>query len=97
MFLIECPYCGVRDQSEFTARGEAHIARPADPDLLDDQAYADYVFVRDNPRGWVRERWVHHVGCGQWFNVLRHSVSEEIVASYRPTDPKPPLPEDSRP
>ena len=28
MFLISCPFCGERDQSEFKAGGEAHIERP---------------------------------------------------------------------
>ena len=28
MFLITCPYCGEREQSEFKAGGEAHIERP---------------------------------------------------------------------
>ena len=27
MFLINCPYCGERDQQEFKAGGEAHIER----------------------------------------------------------------------
>ena len=31
MFLINCPYCGERDQSEFSAGGEAHIVRPKQP------------------------------------------------------------------
>ena len=39
MFLINCPYCGPRDESEFTCGGEAHIARPLDPDALDDAAW----------------------------------------------------------
>ena len=34
MILINCPYCGERDQSEFTNGGEAHVARPKDPDIL---------------------------------------------------------------
>ena len=25
MFLITCPYCGEREQSEFKAGGEAHL------------------------------------------------------------------------
>ncbi len=38
MFLINCPYCGERDQSEFSAGGEAHIVRPKQPtELSDDQ------------------------------------------------------------
>ena len=27
MILINCPYCGERDQSEFSNGGEAHVAR----------------------------------------------------------------------
>lgn len=34
MFLINCPYCGERDQSEFVSGGEAHIARPKQPTEL---------------------------------------------------------------
>ena len=38
MFLINCPYCGERDQIEFSAGGEAHIVRPKQPtELSDDQ------------------------------------------------------------
>ena len=29
--FINCPYCGERDQAEFTCGGEAHIARPKNP------------------------------------------------------------------
>jgi len=37
MFLINCPYCGERDQNEFSCGGEAHIVRPKNPlDLTDD-------------------------------------------------------------
>ena len=36
MFLINCPYCGERDQSEFKAGGEAHIERPKQPTELSD-------------------------------------------------------------
>ena len=34
MLLIECPWCGERDQTEFSCHGEAHITRPRDPDAL---------------------------------------------------------------
>ena len=36
MFLINCPYCGERDQQEFKAGGEAHIERPKQPTELSD-------------------------------------------------------------
>ncbi len=51
MLLIECPWCGPREQSEFSYGGEAHIARPADTDALTDAQWGDYLFMRKNPRG----------------------------------------------
>ncbi len=83
MLLIECPWCGPRDEVEFRCGGEAHITRPPDPDALDDAAWADYVFMRTNPKGWHRERWCHSQGCRRWFNVRRSTVSHEITAVYK--------------
>jgi heterotetrameric sarcosine oxidase delta subunit len=83
MLLIDCPWCGPRDEIEFHCGGEAHIARPADPDALTDEAWADYLFMRTNPKGWLRERWVHSQGCRRWFNLVRSTVTHEIVAVYR--------------
>ena len=36
MILINCPYCGERDQSEFSNGGEAHVARPENSENLND-------------------------------------------------------------
>jgi heterotetrameric sarcosine oxidase delta subunit len=83
MLLIPCPWCGPRDETEFHAGGEAHIARPTDPDALDDAAWADYLFMRQNPKGPHRERWMHAAGCRRWFNVERDTVSHRIIAVYR--------------
>lgn len=83
MFLIECPYCGERDQREFTYGGEAHIARPERPEALSDAAWADYVFMRTNTKGLFAERWVHSAGCGKWFNALRDTASDRFLAVYR--------------
>ena len=46
MFLINCPYCGERDQSEFSAGGEAHIVRPKQPTELSDDQWAEFLFMR---------------------------------------------------
>lgn len=88
MLLIPCPWCGPRDQPEFRCGGESHIARP-DPDTADDAAWSAYLFDRDNARGAGFERWHHRHGCGRWFNVARDTVTHEILAVYRMTDPKP--------
>ena len=81
MLLIPCPWCGDRDESEFACGGEAYIARPPDPDALDDAAWADYLFMRANPKGLHRERWHHVHGCGRWFNAVRDTVTHEFLWS----------------
>ena len=87
MMTITCPWCGARPENEFNCAGTSHIQRPA----LDcsDETWGDYLFGRSNPRGLHAERWRHTFGCSQWFNVLRDTVSHEIHAVYRMTDPKP--------
>ena len=49
MMLIPCPWCGPRNQIEFTYGGDATLRRPA-PDAPE-AAWVDYVYLRDNPRG----------------------------------------------
>ena len=93
MMRIECPWCGGRDETEFHYGGEAHIARPADPDALSDEAWADYLFMRANPKGIHAERWMHAQGCRRWFNLLRHTATHEVVAVYPMGAPRPDLPE----
>jgi heterotetrameric sarcosine oxidase delta subunit len=84
MLKIPCPWCGPRDEVEFSYGGEAHIARPRQPEDLDDRQWADYMFMRRNTKGWFAERWVHSHGCRRWFNVERHTVTHEIRASCKP-------------
>ena len=82
MLRITCPLCGERDQTEFRFGGQAHIVRPEHPAQADDNAWAEYLFYRDNPKGPHCERWVHIWGCRQWFNVERDTVSHEILRVY---------------
>src|SRR5207302_3431601 len=79
MLLIPCPWCGPRDEVEFHYGGEAHIARPADPDALDDAVWADYLYLRANPKGVLAQRWVHRHGSRRRFNLLRDTVSPRIL------------------
>lgn len=82
MLLIHCPYCGDRPEIEFSYGGQAHIARPARPAELSDQQWAEYLYIRDNPRGPHRERWRHSHGCGRFFNALRDTGTDRIAATY---------------
>lgn len=83
MLLISCPWCGPREETEFRCGGEAHIARPPDPSSLDDAAWADFLFIRSNPKGLFQERWVHAAGCRRWFNAVRDTLTHRILAVYR--------------
>jgi sarcosine oxidase subunit delta len=91
MLLIACPHCGSRPEIEFRYGGEAHIARPSDPSSLDDEAWARFLYIRGNPKGWHRERWRHVHGCGRFFNAIRHTVSDRILATYKAGEPPPEL------
>jgi len=82
MFLIQCPYCGEREESEFHQGGEAHIARPKNPGKLSDEEWSEYLFMRKNTKGVFLERWVHRHGCRRWFNVARDTTTNKILAVY---------------
>lgn len=84
MMQLNCPCCGPRDEVEFVCGGTAHLARPA-PDSSD-QTWAEYLFFRENPKGVHLERWRHAYGCGQWFNIARHTLTHEVVRVYRAAD-----------
>ena len=89
MFLITCPYCGDRDQSEFAYAHEAHRARPAQGERLTDAEWADFLFMRRNPKGVHAERWFHAAGCRRFFNVLRNTATDRFLAVYEIGEPRP--------
>lgn len=84
MLHIYCPHCEEhREEEEFRPKGEAHIARPTAPEETGDEAWGDYLFFRKNPRGVHHEQWFHAAGCRKFFNVTRHTVSYEILETYK--------------
>ena len=52
MLLINCPWCGPRDETEFHYGSEAHIGYPEKPEELTDKQWAEYIFYRNNNKGW---------------------------------------------
>ncbi len=83
MLLIPCPWCGPREETEFSYGGEAGIVRPRDPTLLSDAEWADYLFMRANTCGRHWEQWCHSAGCRRWFHVQRDTLTCEIVSVRR--------------
>ncbi|AWN40195.1 sarcosine oxidase subunit delta [Methylobacterium durans] len=76
---IRCPHCGERDNGEFSYLGDA---APVRPDGMEAEAGAmhDYVYLRDNRAGEIRELWYHGAGCRSWLIVTRdtrtHAISD---------------------
>ncbi|MBS0580865.1 MAG: sarcosine oxidase subunit delta [Proteobacteria bacterium] len=89
MLLINCPYCGERPEPEFVYGGEAHIARPKDPDSQGPQDWVRYLYRRDNTRGVHAERWRHTHGCGRFFNALRDTTTDHFLVTYKTGEPRP--------
>ena len=79
MLSLPCPWCGERDELEFSYGGEAGVAYPADPSALTDEEWAGWLFVRGNPKGRFAERWVHTHGCRRWFELVRDTITHEIM------------------
>ena len=75
---VTCPLCGERDRREFYYQGEAvALQRPA-PDAGDD-AWQDYLHLRENPTGERRDLWHHEAGCGAWLVVTRNTSTHAIL------------------
>ena len=64
---------------------------PADAAATTDEELARFLFFRDNPAGLLAERWVHRDGCRRWFNAVRDTRTNEILAVYRMVEPPPHL------
>ena len=76
--LISCPHCGMRPKEEFFIRGDASPTRPAP--MAADEVWNDYVHLRSNPRGRVREHWQHVAGCRRWLVVERDNFTHDVFA-----------------
>jgi heterotetrameric sarcosine oxidase delta subunit len=86
MLLIPCPWCGPRDEPEFSFGGEP-ATRPAPADKVSDTTWADYLYFRDNDKGPHTEVWCHSGGCGQWFAMTRDTVTHAVLSVRRPGTP----------
>jgi sarcosine oxidase subunit delta len=77
---LTCPLCGDRDHREFYYYGAADYLRRPGPEA-DDAAWDNYLHLRDNPAGPLKEVWQHEYGCAAWIEVTRNTVTHEVLAS----------------
>jgi sarcosine oxidase subunit delta len=77
MKIMDCPLNGPRNIAEFACFGEIRQA----PVTADDDAWAAYLWDRENRAGIVREWWCH-LPSAYWFIAERDTVADEIVRTY---------------
>ena len=84
MKILQCPLNGPRNISEFVCLGEVKPVPGPDDRMAQ---WADFVFMERNAAGRVREWWLH-IATNYVFLVDRDTRSDEILATYRISDPR---------
>jgi heterotetrameric sarcosine oxidase delta subunit len=79
MILLPCPYCGLRNASEFRYVGE--VSERPDPNKTGVEEWRAYLYERNNSAGWTTETWFHSAGCRQHLVVERHTDTNEVRSS----------------
>ena len=77
MQRFDCPWCGPRDQSEFTYGREVAPITTLDAGAAE---WTSYVYDRDNPAGPHAEWWHHNHGCRQWLVIVRDTATHEVLS-----------------
>ncbi|MEE8307715.1 MAG: sarcosine oxidase subunit delta [Gammaproteobacteria bacterium] len=75
--IIDCPYCGTRDHSEFSYGRDASFSRP-ESDEVPNSDWCAYIYDRANPMGPHLEYWQHIQGCRQWLKIHRNTLNGKI-------------------
>ncbi len=79
MKLMTCPINGTRPISEFICGGEV---RPMpEPQSVDDETWAAYVFNRNGVPG-IQQEWWCHTPSNTWFIAERNTLTDEVLDTY---------------
>ena len=79
MLLIPCPWCGPRNQVEFTYGGDATREAPAADAPM--RAWFDYVYLRDNPAARTTSCGCTAPAAGAGSSVRRDTRTHDILAA----------------
>lgn len=78
MQQFPCPFCGLRDESEFHFAVETGKPRPEPAPDISDADWAHYLYAQEAPKGRAGEVWVH-MTCGEFFVMTRDTVSRAVL------------------
>jgi len=56
-------------------RGEHPRPDPSTASLVE---WREYLYMRENPAGWVSETWYCRGGCRRYFTIQRNTMTNEI-------------------
>ena len=79
MKIMNCPLNGPRNISEFICFGEVSLM--PNPNEVNDEEWADYIWLSNNTAGTVKEWWCH-TATSYWFIAERNTVTDEIIKTY---------------
>jgi len=80
MQTFPCPFCGLRNETEFHFAAEAGKLRPDTTVDVSDAEWATYLYTQKNEKGSVQEVWMH-LTCSELFILERNSVTMEVIGS----------------
>jgi sarcosine oxidase, subunit delta len=75
-YVLRCPYCGVREVTDFAFGGEITKRPTGDPSFRE---LNQYNYFRRNIAGVQREWWYHRSGCRVWFQAERDTRTNEVL------------------
>lgn len=80
MQIFFCPFCGPRNEREFSFAGEVGKTRPDTTQAISDADWADYLYSQRKSKGHVREVWMH-MFCAEIFIMERNSETMEVIGT----------------
>ncbi|MCY4540950.1 MAG: sarcosine oxidase subunit delta [Rhodobacteraceae bacterium] len=78
MLIIECPFCGSRDEREFDYGGLAKPPRGRIAEVASDREWLDYLLIAEEQGEIAEEYWWHVRGCGEWIKIRRNTLTHDI-------------------
>jgi len=79
MKLIPCPINGLRPAQEFHYGGQ--LRELSNPESVDNDTWAEYVFNRRGEPG-VKSEWWYHIPSATWFVAERDNQTDEFIRTY---------------
>lgn len=80
MQRFPCPFCGLRDEREFSFAGEAGKSRPDTTADVSDAVWTDYLNTQRNEKGRAKEIWCH-LPCQEYFLMDRDTVTMKVLST----------------